>query len=134
MPEQNIELALRASRSPQVIRTQLNTQVIGMEIENYKRIYHGFNLTELSATTLGGIPAYRIVYSFIDQAGEPHNRMDVYMTKDDSMYFFRYDTAPALYCKYLPVILKMMNSLQIDKTYVDKAHDNHIENDEFSSD
>ena len=120
---QNVEIG----HSPQVLlkilpklrdQEQENIYGLGTGIELRKKMYHDFNLTEYSPTTIAGIPAIRMVYSFVDRTGESQNRMELLMTndtKDKYRYSIEYNSVQPLYCKYLAVALKMMHSLQIDK-------------------
>ena len=69
---------------------------------------------EKNATMSGGNPAYRLEYTGIEQDVNL-NAMVIFTLKGDKAYIISYTAEPARYSSDLPMIQKMINSIQIIK-------------------
>ncbi len=92
-------------------------QYAGDEIGSLKQQYanNDFKLIESKTSIiLAGLPAYRIVYTSVDQNTTTKD-MEIGTIKGDKAYILTYEAGPNEYDKYLPIALKMIDSFQITK-------------------
>jgi hypothetical protein len=75
--------------------------------------FTGFNATELSATTIAGSPAYKIVFTVGDGKIE---HLQVKTVVGNRGYVVGFNGLKNQYLADLPVAQKMINSLQINQT------------------
>ena len=74
-----------------------------------------FNLIESkSSIILAGLPAYRIVYTSVDQNTTTKD-MEIGAIKGGKVYLLTYEAGPNEYDKYLPIALKMIDSFKLIK-------------------
>jgi len=67
-----------------------------------------------SSIILAGLPAYRIVYTSVDQ-NTTMKDMEIGAIKGDKVYILTYEAGPNEYDKYLPIALKMIDSFKLIK-------------------
>jgi hypothetical protein len=67
-----------------------------------------------SSIILAGLPAYRIVYSSVDQNTTTKD-MEIGAIKGNKVYSLTYEGGPNEYDKYLPIALKMIDSFRLIK-------------------
>ncbi|MGB6674642.1 MAG: PsbP-related protein [Candidatus Nitrosopolaris sp.] len=67
-----------------------------------------------SSIILAGLPAYRIVYTSVDQNTTTKD-MEIGAIKGGKVYLLTYETGPNEYDKYLPIALKMIDSFKLIK-------------------
>ena len=72
-----------------------------------------FQIVNSSDTILGGIPANSLVYIYTDDRVGTLQEMVILTIKDDSAYIIGYTAESPKYTYYLPVVQKMINSIQI---------------------
>ncbi|MDQ6666978.1 MAG: hypothetical protein M3Y53_01990 [Thermoproteota archaeon] len=87
------------------------------EIDSLKQLYanNDFKLIESkSSIILAGLPAYRIVYTFIDQNTTTKD-MEIEAINGDKVYILTYEAGSNEYDKYLPIALKMIDSFKLIK-------------------
>ena len=74
-----------------------------------------FKLTESkSSMILAGLPAYRIVYTSVDQNTTTKDT-EIGAIKGGKVYILTYEAGPNEYDKYLPIALKMIDSFKLIK-------------------
>jgi eukaryotic-like serine/threonine-protein kinase len=74
-----------------------------------------FKLTESkSSMILAGLPAYRIVYTSVDQNTTTKD-MEIGAIKGGKVYILTYEAGPNEYDNYLPIALKMIDSFKLIK-------------------
>ena len=67
-----------------------------------------------SSIILAGLPAYRIVYTSVDQ-NTPTKDMEIGAIKGGKVYLLTYEAGPNEYDKYLPIALKIIDSFKLIK-------------------
>jgi serine/threonine-protein kinase len=67
-----------------------------------------------SSIILAGLPAYRIVYTSVDQNTTTKD-MEIGAIKGSKVYLLTYEAGPNEYDKYLPIALKMIDSFKLLK-------------------
>ena len=67
-----------------------------------------------SSIILAGLPAYRIVYTSVDQNTTTKD-MEIGAIKGGKVYLLTYEAGPNEYDKYLPIALKMIDSFKLIK-------------------
>ena len=67
-----------------------------------------------SSIILAGLPAYRIVYTSVDQNTTTKD-MEIGAIKGGKVYILTYEAGPNEYDKYLPIALKMIDSFKLIK-------------------
>jgi hypothetical protein len=76
-----------------------------------------FNIVELnSASSLSGIPAYKIVYTFADPGSPLHplfESMNIWTVKDDKAYTISYSAPYSEFSNYFQIIQNMIDSFII---------------------
>jgi hypothetical protein len=80
---------------------------------SYRSIYGGINIEESNTqATLGGQPAYRIVFAPVDGRIK---MMEVGTIAGDKIYYLRYIAVTSSYPNNLPDVLNMISSLAINR-------------------
>jgi len=72
-----------------------------------------FQLLESTKTTLGGLPATRIVYSDKDETGLETKQMMVWTVSDKHAYIVAYTAMPETYSSHISTVQKMIGSFEI---------------------
>ena len=67
-----------------------------------------------SSIILAGLPAYRIVYTSVDQNTTTKD-MEIGAIKGGKVYLLTYEAGPNEYDKYLPIALKIIDSFKLIK-------------------
>jgi serine/threonine-protein kinase len=112
--------------SPATITISVETLKKNISLDNYtntnlakaKQSLPRFHLIESNATTLAGIPAHKIVYTFLspDPAIQiPFTSMNIWTIKQGKAYNISYTQARSQFTKYLEVTEHMINSFTIIK-------------------
>jgi eukaryotic-like serine/threonine-protein kinase len=99
--------------SPGTTLAQYASDEIGSLKQQYAN--NDFKMIESkSSIILAGLPAYRIVYTSVDQNTTTKD-MEIGAIKGHKVYILTYEAGPNEYDKYLPIALKMIDSFQITK-------------------
>ncbi|HZC20709.1 MAG TPA: PsbP-related protein [Nitrososphaeraceae archaeon] len=112
--------------SPATFTVSVETLKKNISLDNYtnanlakaKQSLPRFQLVESNATTLAGIPAHKIVYTFLspDPAIQiPFTSMNIWTIKQGKAYNISYTQARSQFAKYLEVTEHMINSFTIIK-------------------
>ncbi|HZA07155.1 MAG TPA: PsbP-related protein [Nitrososphaeraceae archaeon] len=112
--------------SPATFAVSVETLKKNISLDNYtntnlakaKQSLPRFQLIESNATTLAGIPAHKIVYTFLspDPAIQiPFTSMNIWTIKQGKAYNISYTQARSQFAKYLEVTEHMINSFTIIK-------------------
>lgn len=112
--------------SPATFTVSVETLKKNISLDNYtnanlvkaKQSLPRFQLIESNATTLAGIPAHKIVYTFLspDPAIQiPFTSMNIWTIKQGKAYNISYTQARSQFTKYLEVTEHMINSFTIIK-------------------
>ena len=112
--------------SPATFTVSVETLKKNISLDNYtntnlakaKQSLPRFQLIESNATTLAGIPAHKIVYTFLspDPAIQiPFTSMNIWTIKQGKAYNISYTQARSQFAKYLEVTEHMINSFTIIK-------------------
>ena len=79
-----------------------------------------FKLDEIKSLSLNSdqqnIPATMTTYTYMDPTGHEVNAFIVDIFKDGRAYSLEYSAEPEVYHKHFPVLLKMINSFEIDES------------------
>lgn len=79
-------------------------------IDVLKKIFSGFNLISSNATTLGGVPAQKMVYTANLPSGLKLEFLQLFAIKDNTSYVVTSGTLPGNFATYLPTVQKMISS------------------------
>ena len=112
--------------SPATFTVSVETLKKNISLDNYtnanlakaKQSLPHFQLIESNATTLAGIPAHKIVYTFLSPDPTiqiPFESMNIWTIKHGKAYNISYTQARSQYNKYLEVTEHMINSFSIIK-------------------
>ncbi|HET7389789.1 MAG TPA: DcrB-related protein, partial [Nitrososphaeraceae archaeon] len=112
--------------APATFTASVETLKKNISLDNYtnanlakaKQSLPHFQLIDSNATILAGIPAHKIVYTFVspDPAIQiPFKSMNIWTIKQGKAYNISYTQARSQYNKYLEVIEHMINSFRIIK-------------------
>lgn len=112
--------------SPATFTVSVETLKKNVSLDNYtnanlakaKQSLPRFQVIDSNATILAGIPAHKIVYTFVspDPAIQiPFKSMNIWTIKQGKAYNISYTQARSQYNKYLEVIEHMINSFRIIK-------------------
>jgi PsbP-like protein len=82
-------------------------EFIDLNIRDLKDTRPGFNLIESTPTTLGGVPAYQIVFTEIGQ-----KKLGISAIKGNKVYMVSYGTRPERYLKYISTVEQMIASFE----------------------
>jgi hypothetical protein len=109
------------NRTPEVI--SITTEVLptsDFSLDSYTEAalgqvesFQDFRLLNSSSTTLGGLPAHMIVYSFTDESQTPLENLQVWTIKDGMAYVITYGGTPEEFDSSLPVFQSVMDSFRI---------------------
>ena len=85
-------------------------------LDEAKRSLPSFQLVESNDTTLDGLKAHRMVYTFVSSnpSAQLHfQTMNIWAIKDDRVYTFTYSDSRSEYTRHIPIIQKMIDSLKV---------------------
>jgi hypothetical protein len=82
-------------------------EFIDLNIRDLKDTRSEFNLIESTPTTLGGVPAYQIVFTETGQ-----KKLGVSAIKGSKVYMVSYDARPERYLKYISTVEQMIASFE----------------------
>ena len=85
-------------------------------LDEAKRSLPSFQLVESNDTTLDGLKAHRIVYTFVSSnpSAQLHfQTMNIWAIKDDRVYTFTYSDSRSEYTRHIPIIQKMIDSFKV---------------------
>jgi serine/threonine-protein kinase len=101
----------------QNISNDATTQYVTGVLASVKRSLPDFQIIESSPkSSIAGNSAYKIVYTFLSQdpAVQAHfQSMNIWTVKDKKAYSISYTELKPLYATYLPIVQKMIDSLEI---------------------
>jgi serine/threonine-protein kinase len=101
----------------QNISTNATTQYVTGVLDSVKRSLPDFQIIESNPkSSIAGDSAYKIVYTFLSQdpAVQAHfQSMNIWTVKDKKAYSISYTELKPLYATYLPIVQKMIDSLEI---------------------
>jgi hypothetical protein len=99
------------------ISTNATTHYVTGVLASVKKSLPDFQIIESSPkSSIAGESAYKIVYTFLslDPAVQAHfQSMNIWTVKDKKAYSFSYTELKPLYAAYLPIVQKMIDSLEI---------------------
>jgi hypothetical protein len=72
-----------------------------------------FKLLNSSSTTLAGLPAHMIVYSFIDESETPLQNLHVWAVKDGTAYTITYTGTPEEFESSLPALQGVLDTFRL---------------------
>jgi hypothetical protein len=82
-------------------------EFIDLNIRDLKDTRSEFNLIESTPTTLGGVPAYQIVFTETGQ-----KKLGVSAIKENKVYMVSYGARPERYLKYISTVEQMIASFE----------------------
>ena len=97
----------------------LSRQSISLEdytnsaIKEIQKYLENSNITDSSSTTLGGIPAHRVVYNGVNGESQLIKNLEVWAVFNQKVYIVSYTATPEEYPNYLESVEKMINSFEI---------------------
>ena len=99
----------------------LLTEYVNHQISAYKKLYQGFQLTESllnktsnnSSSPNDSSPSYKIVYTYDDTTTGKIKLMELYLLKNNKIYFMSFHSEATKYSKFLPTIQKIVDSVHI---------------------
>jgi hypothetical protein len=110
------------NRAPEVIR--VTTEVLPTSDYNLERyteaalgqveVFQDFRLLNSSSTTLGGLPANLIVYTFTDESQTPLQNLQVWAVKDGMAYVITYGGTPEEFDSSLPAFQSIIDSFSLE--------------------
>jgi hypothetical protein len=110
-----------SDRSPEVINVV--TEVLpssNFSLDSYTdaamsqvESFENFQLLNSSSTTLGGLPAHMIVYTFTDEQ-TPLQNLQAWTVKDGVAYIITYGGVPEEFDSSLPDLQSVMNSFRLE--------------------
>ena len=80
-------------------------------IDVLKKIFSGFNLISSNVTTLGGVPAQKIVYTASLTPGLKLKFLQYFAIRDNMSYVITSGALPGDFATYLPTLQRMISSL-----------------------
>lgn len=111
-----------SNRTPEVI--SITTEVLptsDFDLERYTEaaldqieVFQDFRLLNSSSTTLGGLPAHLIVYTFTDESQTPLQNLQVWTVKDGMAYVITYGGTPEEFDSSLPAFQSIMDSFSLE--------------------
>jgi len=89
-------------------------QYVSDSISDDKTDLKNFTVSESSTSgnTLAGNPAYKLIYSYTDQ-GENFKGLETGTIIGNKAYFIQYENSPSQFDSDLPLVQKMIDSLQL---------------------
>lgn len=110
------------NRTPEVIN--ITTEVLPTSDFNLERyteaalgqveVFQDFRLLNSSSTTLAGLPAHLIVYTFTDENQTPLQNLQVWTVKDGMAYIVTYGGAPEEFDSSLPAFQSIIDSFSLE--------------------
>jgi hypothetical protein len=110
------------NRTPEVI--SITTEVLPTSDYNLERyteaalgqveVFQDFRLLNSSSTTLGGLPANLIVYTFTDESQTPLQNLQVWAVKDGMAYVITYGGTPEEFDSSLPAFKSIIDSFSLE--------------------
>jgi hypothetical protein len=110
------------NRTPEVI--SITTEVLPTSDFNLDRyteaalgqveVFRDFRLLNSSSTTLGGLPAHLIVYTFTDESQTPLQNLQVWTVKDGTAYVITYGGTPEEFDSSLPAFQRIIDSFSLE--------------------
>ncbi len=97
----------------------LSRQSISLEdytnssLKEIQKYLENANITDSSSTTLGGIPAHRVVYNGVDGESRIIKNLEVWAVFNQKVYIVSYTATPEEYPNYLESVEKMINFFEI---------------------
>ena len=73
-----------------------------------------FKLLNSSSTTLAGLPAHMITYSYTEQMGTPLQSLQVWTIKDGIVYTVTYGGTPEEFESSLPVLQSVLDTFRLE--------------------
>jgi hypothetical protein len=111
------------NRTPELI--SITTEVLPTSDYNLERyteaalgqveVFQDFRLLNSSSTTLGGLPAHLIVYTFTDESQTPLQNLQVWTVKDGMAYVITYGGTPEEFDSSLPAFQSIIDSFALYK-------------------
>jgi hypothetical protein len=83
------------------------SEFIDLNVRDLEDTRPEFNLINAAPTTLGGVPAYQIVFTETGQ-----KKLDISAIKGNKVYMVSYDVRPERYLKYLSTVEQMIASFE----------------------
>ena len=80
-------------------------------IDVLKKIFSGFNLISSNETTVGGVPAQKMVYTANLPSGLKLKFLQYFAIRDNTSYVITSGTLPGDFATYLPTLQRMISSL-----------------------
>jgi hypothetical protein len=80
-------------------------------IDVLKKIFSGFNLISSNETTLGGVPAQKMVYTAKMPSGLKLKFLQYFAIRDNMSYVITSGTLPGDFATYVPTLQRMISSL-----------------------
>lgn len=110
------------NRTPEVI--SITTEVLptsDFSLDSYTEAalgqvesFQDFRLLNSSSTTLAGLPAHMILYTFTDESQTPLENLQVWTIKDGIAYVITYGGTPEEFDSSLPTFRSVMDSFSIE--------------------
>jgi hypothetical protein len=110
------------NRTPEAI--SITTEVLPTSDFNLERyteaalgqveVFQDFRLLNSSSTTLGGLPAHIIVYTFTDESQTPLQNLQVWTVKDGTAYVITYGGTPEEFDSSLPAFQRIIDSFSLE--------------------
>jgi YVTN family beta-propeller protein len=89
---------------------------VSSQINYFRQTYPHMKLIESNATTIGGNPAYKVVYTYGYSDSASTKSMELITIMKDKTYFIDFISDAERYYDYLPIIEKMLDSIIIDSS------------------
>ncbi len=103
------------------------SKLVNQSINYYKQNYNDFQLIESKLMTFKDSPAYMLKYIYRDMLFGKEIGIDIGITTGDKVYVISYFAEPAKFPYYLPIMQKMIDSLEIHSSHKPmKYSDNRI--------
>jgi len=109
------------NQSPEVI--SIDTEILptsDFSLDTYSeaslsqvKSFQDFKLLNSSSTTLAGLPAHMIVYSFIDESETPLQNLQVWTVKDGTAYIITYTGTPEEFESSLPALQSVLDIFRL---------------------
>jgi eukaryotic-like serine/threonine-protein kinase len=88
-------------------------EITKVQTSELKKSTPNLKLSESTSTTLGGKPAYKIVFSATDNNQVERKAMQLWTVIGNKAVLITYKAQPDKYSNYLPTIEKMIGSFQV---------------------
>jgi hypothetical protein len=111
------------NRFPEVI--SINTEVLpssDFSLDRYSEAALGqmerirdFKLLNSSSTTLAGLPAHKVVYTFTGESQTPLQNLHVWTVKDGIAYIVTYNATPEEFDSSLPALQSVLDTFRLEE-------------------